>query len=172
MKLLITSIKCGIAFFSGLIALIGIFSLFVPFIFGLSKNFEYYFQWVLISIGFGCGAIRTVFSIKPNLNHENKSLNKAKWPNQCVWIYLEPETQILRSRTRRYSERTCLSRIVLRAAHSAPSTFVAELKRSAELFGIVFAWFQFSELYATSFSFRKDYRPSFWFWLSQVVVWL
>ena len=39
----------------------------------------------------------------------------------------------LQSRTRRYSERTCLSRIVLRAAHSAPSTFVAELKRSAKM---------------------------------------
>jgi hypothetical protein len=37
---------------------------------------------------------------------------------------------------------------------------IAELKRSAELFGIVFAWFQFSELFSTSFSFRKDYRPS------------
>jgi hypothetical protein len=50
----------------------------------------------------------------------------------CI-ISLEPETQTVWSRTRRYSERTCLSRIVLRAARSAPSTFVAELKRSAKL---------------------------------------
>jgi hypothetical protein len=50
-----------------------------------------------------------------------------------VWISLEPETQSLQSRTRRYSEWTCLSRIMLRAAYSAPSTFIAELKRSAEL---------------------------------------
>jgi hypothetical protein len=33
---------------------------------------------------------------------------------------------------------------VLRAAHSAPSAFIAELKRSADLFGIVFVRFQFS----------------------------
>ena len=42
---------------------------------------------------------------------------------------------------------------MLGAARSAPSTFIAELKRSAELFGIVFDWFQFPELYATGFSF-------------------
>ena len=38
-----------------------------------------------------------------------------------------------RRRTRRYSERSCLSRIVLRAARFAPSSFVAELKRSAKI---------------------------------------
>ena len=44
---------------------------------------------------------------------------------------------------------------MLRAAHSAPSTFISELKRSAKLFGIVFYWFQFSELLSPSFIFVK-----------------
>jgi hypothetical protein len=42
---------------------------------------------------------------------------------------------------------------MLRAAYSAPSTFIAELKRSADLFGIVFDLFQFSELFSPSFIF-------------------
>jgi hypothetical protein len=98
--------------------------------------------------------------------------NKTTEPKWGVWISLEPETQSVLSRTKRYSEWTALSRIVLRAARSAPTQFIAELKRSADLFGIVFVWFQFPELFSTSFSFRTDYRPSCWFWLSQVVVWL
>ena len=53
--------------------------------------------------------------------------------NQSAWIFLEPESQSLRSRTRRYSEWPRLSRIVLRAAHSAPSAVIAELKRSAKI---------------------------------------
>ena len=41
-----------------------------------------------------------------------------------------------------------------------------------KIIGVVFPWFQFSELFSTSLSYRKYYRPSCWFWLFQVVVWL
>ena len=67
-----------------------------------------------------------------SINRVHKQ-NKTTEPNQGVWMSLEPETQTVLSRTRRYSERPCLSRIMLRAAYSAPSTVVAELKRSAKL---------------------------------------
>ncbi len=50
--------------------------------------------------------------------------------NKGVWKSLE---SILHSRTKRYSEWTALSRIVLRAARSAPTQFIAELKRSAKI---------------------------------------
>jgi hypothetical protein len=67
--------------------------------------------------------------------------------NKGAWKSLESEP-ILRSRTKRYSEWTALSRIVLRAAHSAPTQFIAELKRSAD----------YSELYSIGFSFQNCIR--------------
>jgi hypothetical protein len=55
------------------------------------------------------------------------------YPNLGEAISLEQETQTNKRRTRRYSELSALSRSVLRAAHTAPTHFIAELKRSAKI---------------------------------------
>ena len=99
-------------------------------------------------------------------------------PNHCVWISLEPETQTVLSRTKRYSEWTALSRIVLRAARSAPTQFIAELKRSAK-FMTIFLLLLIGIVAALSLPaivlIQKNAKARIWDWcfpFSGILMWL